>query len=148
MPFLERLREGRWPLQSLLRGSRVRRSTTKSDPPPDHQSSGALDKTSLIECVPANGPPTNCEDLATNCGGLPRSCESPPTPLWDRAYDALGKSDPQLVEKYEKLLSDELQMIGVYLLQATISCRCFPPWSIATANFSSTQVVQRAWLMV
>jgi len=29
--------------------------------------------------------------------------------LWDRAYDAIKKEDPQLVEEYNKLLSKELR---------------------------------------
>lgn len=43
--------------------------------------------------------------------------------LWDRAYDALKDSDPRLVEKYEKLLSKELQKTGAYKLQR-IYCYC------------------------
>jgi len=39
-------------------------------------------------------------------------------PLWDRAYDALRESDWQLAEEYEKLLSRELQIIGMCSLRA------------------------------
>ncbi|TGJ83961.1 hypothetical protein E0Z10_g4814 [Xylaria hypoxylon] len=41
----------------------------------------------------------------------PPSQEDPPTiqSLWDRAYGALGEEKPQLVEEYEKLLSEDAQ---------------------------------------
>lgn len=42
--------------------------------------------------------------------------EEPPTTqsLWDRAYDALGKEETQVVKDYEKLLSKEEQMASTF----------------------------------
>ena len=70
---------------------------------------------------------------------MPRSCKDPPTSLWDRAYDALRESDRQLVERYEGLLSKELQAIGVYSLRAVYSISSFPQ-ARSTANPPGTQM--------
>lgn len=41
--------------------------------------------------------------------------------LWDRAYDALKKEDPQLLGKYENLLSNQIQTLSTYTFVAFLS---------------------------
>jgi hypothetical protein len=42
--------------------------------------------------------------------------------LWDHAYDALKKDQPDLVTKYEKLLSDDLSKKGAFIALYSICC--------------------------
>jgi hypothetical protein len=42
--------------------------------------------------------------------------------LWDHAYDALEKDQPDLVTKYEKLLSDDLSKKGAFIALYSICC--------------------------
>jgi hypothetical protein len=42
--------------------------------------------------------------------------------LWDHAYDTLKKDQPDLVTKYEKLLSDDLSTKGAFIALYSICC--------------------------
>jgi ankyrin repeat protein len=57
-----------------------------------------------------------------NCDPQKDNGESSALPsLWDRAYEALKIKDFELVEKYEKLLSRELQDTGASLIRAYVT---------------------------
>ncbi|KAK0731925.1 hypothetical protein B0H67DRAFT_501978, partial [Lasiosphaeris hirsuta] len=106
MRRLRRLRQLRSTLQerlrSTLRGLRERRPSAKSSTPPDPQSDCPPPaEHGLIEAS------TDCDRLEPDCA----PAQDLPTCLWDRAYRTLGENDPELVEKYEKLLFDELKTI-------------------------------------
>jgi hypothetical protein len=45
---------------------------------------------------------------------LPEQSRTVAQSLWDRAYDALGKENAQLVKKYEELLRREIEEMSVY----------------------------------
>lgn len=121
MRLLERLCERRPRLRSALRGSASRPSSALSATSPDHQSNSVLGQPRGDECAPAHDPLSNCEGPGASGRGLFGSREDPPISLWDLAYDALRKSDKQLVEQYEELLSRELQTIGMYPPRAVFS---------------------------
>jgi hypothetical protein len=52
---------------------------------------------------------------ASNTGQTPSDSElDAAKSLWDRAYEKLRDEEPELVEKYKKLLSRDLSKTGVY----------------------------------
>lgn len=118
MPLYDRMREH-------YRRLRGRRATTKSStpqsdyaPPVEHgpikaSTNPAHPESGLIKFAPPEyAEPTDCVHPEPDpIGRAP--AQDPPTCLWDRAYKALGENEPKLVEKYEDLLFDELETIGV-----------------------------------
>lgn len=47
-------------------------------------------------------------------------CSHPNQSLWDRAYEALEKENPDLVTEYRNLLAKEAQAMGTHHLQYTL----------------------------
>ncbi|KAK4168218.1 hypothetical protein QBC43DRAFT_359993 [Cladorrhinum sp. PSN259] len=109
MGFREYIRKG---VPQILRRPLSRPSSAPPSTIPSRQSDPAPAPTSPNNSASASGLPSNREEPGVSGEGLlPGSCEDSSASLWDRAYNALRKSDPQLVERYEELLSKELQMI-------------------------------------
>lgn len=62
-----------------------------------------------VDPVFTSSPPSNPEGSATNPS------------LWGRAFDALRLDDPDLVDEYEKLLSNEAQKTSAHHFRVTHS---------------------------
>ncbi|KAK3309266.1 uncharacterized protein B0T15DRAFT_135858, partial [Chaetomium strumarium] len=108
MAFLKRGSEHRAKLRQAVRGLFSTQSGTGGNPS-HHAPEGSHTAESHKEPTPVASEAS--KSAIVNCNNQPTNSEhqAPKPSLWDRAYEALGASDPRLVEEYERLLSEELK---------------------------------------